>query len=73
MAVQYAVRLALVAFAVACVQGLRSGADLEGALRSAFLSGACLAPVGAACGALARRVVEEHVRTVRRSGSPLPS
>ena len=61
MAVQFGVRLALIAFATAALDGALAGADFEGSLRAALLAGVVFLVLGVICGELARHVVEEQV------------
>ena len=59
MATQFASRLSLIAFGVAVMRGLLSGADFQGSLQSALLAAAVFYGFGLVCGDLARRLVEE--------------
>lgn len=61
MAVQYACRLAWIAFATASLHGLLAGSDFQGALWSALIAAAAFYGIGLAFGDLARRLIEEHV------------
>lgn len=62
MARQFAVRLALVAFAASTVQGLIEFTDFAAAVQSALLHGAAFFGLGWVCGELAGKVVEENAR-----------
>jgi hypothetical protein len=62
MARQFAVRLALVAFAASTVRGLLESADFVGTIESALLHGAVFFGLGWVCGELAGKVVEESAR-----------
>lgn len=61
MAVQYASRLALIAFAVSNLQGALSGTDVSGTIQSALTITAIFFVVGIIVGELGRRVTEESV------------
>jgi len=67
---EFAVRLALIAFATAAIQGLANRADFEAALKLALAAAAACYVLGWLCGELARRVVEESVR--RTAADPAP-
>ena len=62
MARQFAVRLALVAFAASTVQGLCESVDFAGTLHSALWHAGAFFGLGWVCGELAGRVVEENAR-----------
>ena len=62
MAVQYASRLSLVAFATAAVRGLLMRSELVAALQASLLAAAAFYGLGLLLGDLARRLVEEHAR-----------
>lgn len=62
MARQFAVRLALVAFAASILQGLVESVDFAAALESALWHAAAFFGLGWICGELAGRVVEENAR-----------
>jgi hypothetical protein len=66
---EFAVRLALIAFATAAIQGLANRADFEAALKLALAAAAACYVLGWLCGELARRVVEESVR--RTTSNPV--
>lgn len=71
MANDYAVRLALIAFATAAVQGVCTGAAFEPALKTALAAAAAFYVLGWLCGEMARRLVEEGVqRNEKRRGVP---
>ncbi|MBI3861713.1 MAG: hypothetical protein HY290_07440 [Planctomycetia bacterium] len=57
----YAVRLALIAFATAVIQGLCTRAAFEPALKTALAATAAFYVLGWVCGEMARRLVEEGV------------
>jgi hypothetical protein len=59
---QFAVRLALIAFAASTMRSLIDAVDFGGALQIALLHGAVFFGLGWVCGELARRVVEENAR-----------
>ena len=61
MAHDFAVRLALIAFATAAVQGLLTGAAFEPAVRYALAAGGVSYCLGWVTGTLARVAVEESV------------
>jgi hypothetical protein len=62
MARQFAVRLALVAFAASTLQGLVEGVDFAGTVQSALIHAGAFFGLGWVCGELAGRVVEESAR-----------
>ena len=62
MARQFAVRLALVAFAASTVHGLIDAVDFAGTVQSALMHAATFFGLGWICGELAGRVVEESAR-----------
>lgn len=62
MARQFAVRLALVAFAASTVDGLLDGVDFAGTLQSALIHAGAFFGLGWICGELAGRAVEESAR-----------
>ena len=62
MARQFAVRLALVAFAASTMQGLLESLDFAGTVESALWHAAAFFGLGWICGELAGRVVEENAR-----------
>jgi hypothetical protein len=62
VAQEYAVRLALIAFATAAIQGLVMRAGFESALKSALAAAAAFYVLGWLCGEMARRIVEESVQ-----------
>ena len=59
MAHEYAVRLALIAFATASIQGLISNADFQPAVQTSLIALAVFYVLGYVCGELAQRIVEE--------------
>jgi len=61
LALQYAARLALIAFATANVQGLLSKSDLFSTLQTGLLVAVIFFVLGAIIGDLARKAVEESV------------
>lgn len=61
MAHDYGVRLALIAFATAAVQGAFTGAAFEPGLKFALAAAALFYGLGLVCGELARRIVIESV------------
>jgi len=61
LAHQFAVRLALVAFATATAQALFEGQAFEAALRFALGAAAGFWALGWVCGFLAQRAIEESV------------
>ncbi len=71
MAHEYAVRLALIAFATAAIQGLATRAAFEPALKLALAAAAAFYVLGRLCGEMARRIVEES--TPRAANHPAPS
>ena len=62
MARQFAVRLALVAFAAATIRGLIEADDFAGTVQSALWQGTAFFGLGWVCGELAGKVVEENAR-----------
>ena len=68
MAHQYAVRLALIAFATAAIQGAVRQSGFEPALKFALAAAAAFFVLGWLCGELARRIVEESIP----AGNPGP-
>jgi len=58
---QYAVRLALIAFATAAIQGAVRQSGFEPALKFALTAAAAFYVLGWLCGELARRIVEESI------------
>ncbi len=62
MAVQFAIRLSLIAFATTSVRGLINGADFQGTIQTALIATAVFYGLGFVLGELARRLVEENVR-----------
>ena len=72
MAHEYGVRLALIAFATAAIQGLATRAAFEPALRTALAAAAAFYVLGWLCGEMARQIVEESVtRAVNLPAIPL--
>ena len=69
MAHDYGVRLALVAFATATIQGLLARSAFEPALKLALGAAAGFYCLGWLCGEMARRIVEESVQAPA-SGQP---
>jgi hypothetical protein len=65
VAQEYAVRLALIAFATAAIQGLVMRADFQPALKSALTAALAFYVLGWLCGEMARRIVEENVALIR--------
>jgi Na+/glutamate symporter len=70
---EFAVRLALIAFATGAIQGLANRADFEAALKLALAAAAACCVLGWLCGELARRVVEESVRRTTAAPAPIPT
>jgi len=62
MAQQFAGRLALIAFAAACLQGALSLADFEGAIKAALAASALFYGLGILVGDLGRRIAEEGAK-----------
>lgn len=62
MAVQFAVRLALLAFAATSLQGLVAGGDLVGVMQLALFRVVAFYVTGLLCGGVAERLMEEHAR-----------
>lgn len=62
MARQFAVRLALIAFAASILHGLIEQSDFAGTIQSALMHAAAFFGLGGICGELAGRVVEENAR-----------
>jgi uncharacterized protein YqgC (DUF456 family) len=65
VAQEYAVRLALISFATAAIQGLVMRADFESALKSALAAALAFYVLGWLCGEMARRIVAESVQLNR--------
>jgi hypothetical protein len=61
MAVQFASRLSLIAFATVSFRGMLTSIDFEGSLKAALIAAAGFYGLGLVLGELARRVVEESV------------
>ena len=59
----FASRLSLIAFATASARGVMTGADFTGTLKAALIAAAVFYGLGLIFGDLARRVVEDNVRT----------
>lgn len=59
---QFAVQLALIAFAASTLRSLIDAVDFGSALQIALLHGVVFLGLGWVCGELARRVVEENAR-----------
>ena len=80
MAHDYGVRLALVAFATATIQGLLARSAFEPSLKLALGAAAGFYCLGWLCGEMARRIVEESVQapasvqppSSQASSSPAP-
>ncbi len=70
MAQDYAVRLALVAFATATIQGLVTRSAFEPALKLALGAAAACYVLGWLCGEMARRIVEENVQAMASRQAP---
>ena len=70
---EYAVRLALIAFATAAIQGLVTRAAFEPALKLALSAAAVCYLLGWLCGDMARRIVEESVQMAAQPPSPAPA
>lgn len=70
MAHDYAVRLALVAFATATIQGLLARSAFEPAIKTALVAAAGFYVLGWLCGEMARRIVEESVQPPTSSQPP---
>jgi hypothetical protein len=71
LAHEYAVRLALIAFATAAVQGLFARCAFEPALKLALGAAGVFYVLGWVCGEMARRVVEESVQLGTNREAPL--
>lgn len=70
MAHEFGIRLALIAFATASFQGVFRGSDFQESLTAALVCLILFYVVGHVCGELARRVIEENVKsTLASSGS----
>lgn len=63
MALHVAHRLTLIAFATVAMRGVLDRAGLEATLNTALLAGAIAFPIGLVLGDLARRLIEDTVRT----------
>lgn len=63
MAWHVAHRLTLIAFATVTMRGVLDQAGLEATLQAALLAGAIAFPIGLVLGDLARRLIEDIVRT----------
>lgn len=73
MAHEFAVRLALIAFATAAIQGLVAGAAFQPAVKTALFVLAVFYGFGYVCGELARRVVEESVQAAAQAAADQPA
>lgn len=62
MALHYAFRLSLIAFATESVRGIISHTDFIGAVQSAFMAAAIFFGLGLILGEVATRLVEESSR-----------
>ncbi len=62
MALHYAFRLSLIAFATESVRGIFSHADFTGATQSAFVAAAIFFGLGLMLGEVATRLIEESSR-----------
>ncbi len=60
MAVQFAVRLALLAFAATSLEGLVAGGDLVGVIQLALIRVVGFYVTGLLCGGVAERLMEEQ-------------
>ena len=63
VAVHFAGRLSLIAFATAAARGVLAGWDFQGSLQTALISLGVFYGLGLVLGDLARRVVEENAQT----------
>jgi len=72
VAQEYAVRLALIAFATAAIQGLVMRAEFQPALKLALAAALAFYVLGWLCGEMARRIVEESVQ-LNRSQADAPT
>lgn len=63
MAIPFASRLALIAFATATLRGLLEGGDFRGTMWAALVALAAFYGLGLVLGDLARRLAEESART----------
>ncbi len=72
MAQEYALRLALIAFATAAIQGLLTGAEFQPALKLALGAAFAFYVLGWLCGEMARRIVEESVQMNRKPAAAPP-
>jgi hypothetical protein len=70
---EYAVRLALIAFATATIQGIAMRAAFEPALKLALGAAAAAYVLGWLCGETARRIVEESVQIAAGRDAPSPT
>jgi hypothetical protein len=70
---EYAVRLALIAFATATIQGMATRAAFEPALKLALGAAAAAFVLGWLCGEMARRIVEESVQITASREAPSPT
>lgn len=59
---QFAVRLALIAFAASTLRSLIDAVDFSSAVQIALLHGVVFLGLGWVCGELSRRVIEENAR-----------
>jgi hypothetical protein len=67
---EYAVRLALIAFATAAIQGLATRAAFEPALKLALAAAASFYVLGWFFGEMARRIVVESIQPANTSPAP---
>lgn len=63
MARQFASRVSLIAFAATAIHGAMAGRGFSAAMKTALMTGAAFFLLGLIFGELARRLVEESVRT----------
>ena len=63
MASLFASRLSLIAFATVSIRGVITGTEFEGTLKSALIAAAVFYGLGLVVGELARRVIEDNVRS----------
>lgn len=74
MAVQYAARLAMIAFATANLQGMLSNSELVGTIQNGLLAAGLFFVLGYLIGNLAQKVVEESVeKELRETFQHLPT
>lgn len=72
MAHEFGIRLALISFATASIQGVFQGTEFRGSLTAALVCLALFYVVGHVCGELTKRVIEEQLKLNQtNTGTPV--